>query len=174
MLVGDGSHDGAYGETVEVVVDEDDTAQQHGGQLGACTALDALRGPCAKGRRASGTVHELHHRAKDDEEGEDANVPLVGEHGHDAFGKELVEDFYWMELGNEQGTREYSEEEGTIDFLGNERKRDGHEGRSERPEGVFDGHAIDAYGIIQTSHKQQDCYQRQVCGASGVARTNGF
>ena len=49
MAVGDGTHNGADRQTVEVVVDEDQHAQYEGREHRACTGLDVLSRPCAEG-----------------------------------------------------------------------------------------------------------------------------
>ena len=64
-LVRDGTHDGADGEAVEVVVDEDDDAEQHGDERGAALPLDRACCPLAVG------IHRTRARDGGDEDAED-------------------------------------------------------------------------------------------------------
>ncbi len=81
--LGDGTHDGAHGQAVEVVVDEDQHAQQHGHQLRAAAGLDGLLRPAAEGLGAAGLVHQVHHDAQDDQEHDDGDVAGVRNGGDD-------------------------------------------------------------------------------------------
>ena len=78
-LVGHGAHDGADRQAVEVVVDEDDAAEEHGHEARALAALDLFRAPTAECGGTARLVHQGDHRAKDDEEHEHAHVAAAGQ-----------------------------------------------------------------------------------------------
>ena len=174
MLVGDRAHDGTHRQAVEVVVDENQAAQQHGRQLCPLAALNAFGSPCPESSRATRTVHQLHHRAQDNQEDEYANVPLVGQHGHDAVGEKPVESTYGVEVSIEQGPRQHSEEKRAVHLFSNQRQRDGDDGWCQRPYRILHRHVIDAYGINQPSQKQHHGYQRQICQPLGLPRSYRF
>ena len=74
MLIRDRLHDRADGEAVEVVVDENQHAEQDRGQLRADAGLDVLRRPAAERLGAARLVHQGDHRAEQHEEDQDADV----------------------------------------------------------------------------------------------------
>ena len=84
LPVGDGAHDGAHGQAVEVVVHEDHHAQQQGGKLRTGPGVDVGGGPAAKGGRAAGLIHQGHKDAQHDKEHQNAHVAAVRKLGHHA------------------------------------------------------------------------------------------
>ena len=130
MLVGDGPHDAAHGETVEIVVDEDEAAQQDRGQLRPHPGLDVLLGPAAKGGGAAGLVHHADHGTQNDQEDQDAHVIAVGQGGHDAVLKDVEQRPLELEVGIEQAAHQNADEQGGIDLLGQQGQGDGdHRGQ---------------------------------------------
>ena len=79
-----GTHHGAHGQAVEIVVDEDQHAQQHGQQLCGAPGLYGLGGPASEGLRSAALVHQIHHDAQRHQKDDDAHVAAVGQHGDDA------------------------------------------------------------------------------------------
>ena len=130
VLVGDGPHDAAHGEAVEIVVNEDEAAQQDRGQLRPHPGLDILLGPAAKGGGAAGLVHHAHHSAQDDQEDQDAHVIAVGQGGHNAVLKDVEQRPLELEVGIEQTAHQDTDEQGGVDLLGQQGQGDGdHRGQ---------------------------------------------
>ena len=63
VFVCHGTHDTADCQAVEIVIDENQAAQQHGCQLRTGTAFDMRRRPLAERGGTAGSVHQLHHHA---------------------------------------------------------------------------------------------------------------
>ena len=138
MLVGDGPHDRAHGEAVEVVVDEDQAAQEDGGQLGPRPGLDVLLGPAAEGGGAARLVHQAHQGAQDDQEDEDAHVVAVGQLGHDAPAEHVVDGPLEAEVGEQQAAHHDADEQGGVHLLGDQGQADGHHRRQQGQGGVVE------------------------------------
>ena len=81
MFVGDGAHDGAHGETVEVVVNKDEQSQPAGGQHGAGALFDFAGRPVAVGAGAAG--HGDHADQGPQQGEEDHHVGVVANFGGD-------------------------------------------------------------------------------------------
>ena len=77
MAVGDGPHDRPDRQAVEVVVNEDQHAEQEGRKQRPCLAVDMFHGPAAERGRASCCIHQGHHDAKQNQEHENTCVPAV-------------------------------------------------------------------------------------------------
>ena len=163
-----------HGEAVEVVVDEDQTAQQHRDQLRPHTAPDVAGGPGAEGRGASGAVHHLHHGAQDDQKEQDADVPPVGEHGDDAVGEKAVDAVDRVEVAIEHGAGQHAEKQGAVDLSGDQRHEDGNEGRREGPHGVLHRHVFPGHGIVQPAQKEHHGNERPIGRRPVLAGFYGF
>ena len=130
--VGDGQHDRADGQAVEVVVDEDEHAEQEGGEHGADAGLDVGLGPAAEGGGAAGAVDKRDHGAEDDKEEHDTGV--VGNGGHHAVVDDGVKAGDRVEVGVKQCAEQDAHEQRRVNFLRDEREDDGDDRRHERPE----------------------------------------
>ena len=130
--VGDGQHDRADGQAVEVVVDEDEHAEQEGGEHRADTGLDVGLGPAAEGGGAAGAVDKRDHGAEDDKEEHDTGV--VGNGGHHAVVDDGVKAGDRVEVGVKQCAEQDAHEQRRVNFLRDEREDDGDDRRHERPE----------------------------------------
>ena len=106
MLVRNGPHDAAHGEAVEVVVDENQHAQEHGGQLGPDAAFNMVLGPAAEGGGAARLVHQAHHGAQDNQEDQDAHVVGIGDGGHDAVVEHMEDSGLKGEAGVQQAAHQ--------------------------------------------------------------------
>ena len=136
MLVSDGTHDTAHSQAVEIVVDEDQAAQQDGGQLRTHTALDVLFCPTAKGCGTAGLVHQADHSAQDHQEDQDAHVVAVGDGSHNAIVKHMKHGGFKGKVGVQQAAHQNTDEQGAVYLLGDQRQCDGNDGRQQGPEGV--------------------------------------
>ena len=136
--LGDGTHNGAHGQAVEVVVDEDQHAQQHGHQLCAAAGLHGFLGPAAEGLGAAGLVHQVDHDAQDDQEHDDGDVAGVGNGGDDAVIAlhQLHQRLPGGEVADQQRAHQAAQEQGRIHFLADQGQHDGHDGGQQRPEGA--------------------------------------
>ena len=134
LAVGHGGHDGADGEAVEVVVDEDEHAEGEGGEQRAGLGMDVARGPAAERGGAAGGVDERDHHAEDHKEEEDAGV--VGDGGGQTVVDDGVERADGAEVGGEQGADDDADEEGGVGLLRQQGKADGDDRGNEGPEGV--------------------------------------
>ena len=135
MAIRNGQHNGAHGQAVEVVVHEDEHAQQHSGELAAHPCLDVVLGPVTEGSGAAGLVHQGHHDAQDNQEHQDARVPGVGnlidhaavfieEHGHDGQ--------LGVEVGVQQAAHQDAYEQRAVDLLGDQGQDDGDDRGQQR------------------------------------------
>ena len=139
VLVRDRTHDRADGQAVEIVVDEDEHAEGNGSELRADLGLDVLDRPSAERRRAARAVHHHDHRAEHHEEDQNADVAGAGERRADhAVGKDVLECADEVKVGIQQTADEDADEQRRVDLLGQQRQRDGNDGRHERPEGAVD------------------------------------
>ena len=130
--VGDRQHDRADGQAVEVVVNEDQDAEQEGGEHRADAALDVGLGPAAEGGAAAGAVDERDHGAEDDEEEHDAGA--VGDGGRQPLVHDGVKRAERAEVGEKQRAEQNADKQRRVNFLRDEREDDGDDRRHERPE----------------------------------------
>ena len=120
MALRHGTHHGAHGQAVEIVVDEDQHAQQHGQQLRTGAGLHGLLGPAAEGSGTAGLVHQIHHDAQDDQEDQDGDVDGV-DHADALTGADEVHDHLpGLEVGQQQGAYHAAQEQGRVHFLTDE------------------------------------------------------
>ena len=145
--VSDGTHDGADGQAVEVVVYEDQHAQSDSGQLSAHTGLDVGGRPSAEGGGAAGVVHQGDQGAQDDQEDQDTHVGGVRQHRDHTVGcvidfleEDVVESTLEGEPGIEQGADDDTDEQGAVDFLGDQSQDDGDDRGEQSPEGCVHLH----------------------------------
>ena len=78
LAVREGTHDGADGQAVKIVVDKNEDAQSEGRKAGTCLGLHMGGSPAAEGLGAADLVHKSHDDAKHNEENKDAGVALDG------------------------------------------------------------------------------------------------
>ena len=129
LRVGDGAHDRADRQAVEVVVDEDEHAEHEGGQLGADAALDVFRRPLAERGGSARGVDERDEDAEDHQEDEDARA--IGQRRHEArdhgvlLGSSLgderaaddgVDRADGVEPGEQERTDQYADEKRAVGF----------------------------------------------------------
>ena len=139
VLVGDGPHDRAYGEAVEVVVDEDQAAQHNGGDLRPHPGLDVLLRPSAEGGGASRLVHHAHNGPQYDQKHQDAHIVAVGQGGHDPVAEGVGHRALKGEVGVQQAARQNADKQGGIDLLGDQRQGDGDHRGQQGPRAVEKG-----------------------------------
>ena len=130
--VGDGQHDRADGQAVEVVIDENEDAKQEGSEQGTGAGLDVGLGPAAEGGGAAGAVDKRDHGAEDDKEEHDTGV--VGNGGHHAVVDDGVKAGDRVEVGVKQCAEQDADEQRRVNFLRDEREDDGDDRRHEGPE----------------------------------------
>ncbi len=118
-LLGDGPHHSAHRQAVEVVVDEDQHAQQHGQQLCGAPGLYGLGGPASEGLRSAALVHQIHHDAQRHQKDDDAHVAAVGQHGDDAVvcAHQRHNGVPWGKLGVQQSAHQTPQKQGRVDLL---------------------------------------------------------
>ena len=135
MPVGDGTHDVAGGQIVEVVVHTQNGGQDKGGPQSALLGLQVLHSPVAVGLGAAGADHQGHHGAQNHQEDQDAGVAAdvvaqVGDQGGDGG--------HGVELHLDQVAHQNAEEQGGVDLLGDQRQADGHDGGNQGPDGAVE------------------------------------
>ena len=138
MALGDRAHHGAHGQAVEVVVDEDQHAQQHGHQLCARTGMYGFGGPAAERLGAAGLVHQVHHDAQHHQEHDDGDVARIGHGGDDAViaFHQLHQRLPGPEVADQQSAHQAAQEQRGIHFLADQGQHDGHNGGQQGPEGA--------------------------------------
>ena len=157
MPVGDGAHHAAHRQAVEIVVDKDQHAQGHGGQLRAGPGLDVLGSPLAEGRRAACLVHQGHHGAQDDQEHQNAHVVAVRQNSDDAAGEHVVHGAFKGEPGVQHRAHHNADEQRGIHLFGDEGQADGHHRRQQGPEGrVQAGNVLRRRVLGKGRHGEQE------------------
>ena len=126
-------HDRADGQAVEIVVNEDQNAEDEGREYCADAGLDVGLCPAAERRRAAGHIDQRHDYAKQDEEEEDARVFRDG--GDEAVVQCGVERADGGEASAEHRADEDADEQRGVCFLGDECEDDCDDWRQKRPEG---------------------------------------
>ena len=158
MALGNGTHNGAHGQAVEVVVDEDQHAQQHGHQLCAGAGMHGLGSPAAEGLGAAGLVHQVDHDAQNDQEHDDGDVAGVRNGGDDTVIAlhQLHQRLPGGEVADQQRAHQAAQEQGRIHFLADQGQHDGHDGGQQRPEGACErgSRALDQDGGILIADAQ--------------------
>jgi len=142
VALGDGTHNGAHGQAVEIVVDEDQHAQQHGHQLRAAAGLHGLGGPAAEGGGTAGLVHQVHHDAQHHQEDQDGDVDGI-DHAHALTGADKIHHHLpGLEIRQQQGAGQAAQEQGRIHFLADQGQGNGHDRREQGPTGGDEAAAI--------------------------------
>ena len=142
VALGDGTHDGAHGQAVEIVVDEDQHAQQHGHQLRAAAGLHGLGGPAAEGGGTAGLVHQVHHDAQHHQEDQDGDVDGV-DHAHALTGADKIHHHLpGLEIRQQQGAGQAAQEQGRIHFLADQGQGNGHDRGEQGPTGGNEAAAV--------------------------------
>ena len=134
LPVGDGAHDRAHGQAVEVVVHKDHHAQQQGGKLRTGPGVDVGGGPAAKGGRAAGLVHQGHKDAQHDKEHQNAHVAAVRKLGHHAavlIEEQGVDGQLQIAVGIQQCTGCDAHQQGGVHLLGVQRQHNGNHRRQQ-------------------------------------------
>ena len=132
--IGHRAHDGADRQAVEVVVHEDQHAQQEGHQLRMLALLDLLPRPCAVRAGAAGFVDQRDHGAQEHQEDQDADVARVADLAHDHVKRDLHHLHGLQQAARGQhAAGEHAREQREIYLLGDQRQTDGHHRRQQRP-----------------------------------------
>ena len=101
MFVCDRFHDTAHGETVEIIVNEDQYAQCDGCKLRASACLDLFLGEMAESGRSACPVHQAYHSAQNHKEDQNAYIIAVGQDGDKSVVKDVAEGFLERKTGIE-------------------------------------------------------------------------
>ena len=161
--LGDRSHNGAYGEAVEIVVYEDEDTQQHGDELCGCSALNSGLGPASECFGTAALVHQVGDDTEFDQEDDDAHVPGVAQNGQQTVVRtdESQDGLPGTELCIQQCADKAAEEQGGIHFLrdqcqcnGADRGKQGPERSCERSLSIF---YDDGLVRIRRAQESQQC-----------------
>ena len=171
MLVRNGTHHRTDGQTVEVVVNENQAAQQDRCQLCAHAALDVRLCPTAECSGAAGFVHQTDHGAQHHQEHQNAHVVAVGQHGNNAVGEHMDHGTLKGEVGVQQTAHQNTDEQRGVHFLRNQCQSDCNHGRQQCPHRVVEMAGAFAglkgrirskcRGAHQAHHQHQNCQNRQ-------------
>ena len=142
MLVCHGPHNASHGQTVEIVVNENQDAQKNRRELRSHASPDVGARPAPEGRGAARLVHQADHGAQNHEEHQDSHIVAVGQHGNDAALENMGHGSLKREAGVEQRAHEDSHEQRAVNLLCDQRQSDGHDGRNQRPEGGVHGRNV--------------------------------
>ena len=102
MLVRDGTHDAPDGQTVEIIVDENQHTKRNGRKLCADPRLDMRRCPTSERRRPTCPIHQADHCAQNDKEYQNSNVVAVGQHRRDPVAKHMNDRPFKIKVGIQQ------------------------------------------------------------------------
>ena len=136
MLVGDRPHDGANGQTVKVIVNKNQDAENDGGQLSAGAAFDALLSPATEGGAAAGLVHQADHGAQNHQEDENADIISAGQNRNNAVFKDVEYGPFKIEVGVQQTAGQNADEQGGINLFGDQRQGDGNDRGQQGPDSI--------------------------------------
>ena len=128
VTVRHGTHDGADGQAVEIVVDKDHNAEDKGRKLSAHAGLDVLLRPATECCAAAGNVDEGDDDAQQHQEQEDTGVAF------DTGDKTVVNDGVERADGgkavDEQSADRNADKERGVDLLGDQRQTNGDDRRN--------------------------------------------
>ena len=136
MLIGDGPADLADGERIEVVVDEDDDAEDRRQDLPTAAGADALHSPIGERLGAAGHEDEGRDHPEENDEQQDVDVPgvegaVLPEQHREGIPHEC-ERAQGIELGDEQRGDENAGAQADHHFLRDDREDDRHDRRDHR------------------------------------------
>ena len=133
VLIGDGTHDRTDGQAVEIVVHENEHAEQNRAELSANAGLNMFGGPAAEGNRSARFVEHGDNGAEKNKEDENSDVAGVGyglhKSGADNMNKRALE----IKVCIKHAAHNDTDEEGGINLLGDEGKGDCDQRRKQRP-----------------------------------------
>ena len=161
-LVGDGPHHRANSQTVEVVINEDQHAQNTGGDQGAALVLDPLGCPTAVGSRTAGLVDHGDHHSQQNQENQNAHVPAVADLG-DHHIKGIQHHIPQTPVCVDQGACQNAHKQGGVDLLGQQGQSNGNHGRQQSHQG-----AIAAYRLSGSFQSGMDVFVKILVGAHVV------
>ena len=135
MPVGDGTHDVAGGQVIEVIVHAQDGGQNEGGPQGALLGFQVLYSPVAVGLGAAGADHQGHHGAQNHQEDQDTGVAAdvvaqIGDQGGNSG--------YGVKLHLNQVADQNADEQRGVNLLGDQRQADGHDRGNQGPDGAVE------------------------------------
>ena len=168
LPVGDGAHDRAHGQAVEVVVHKDHHTQQQGGKLRTGPGVDVGGGPAAESCRAAGLVHQGHQNAQHHQKDQNAHIAAVRQLGHHAavFVEEQgVDGQLQIAVGIQQCTGCDAHQQRGVHLLGVQRQHNGDHRRQQRKDGAvhrtgIGGRVRDLAGRCRCAPQQQGKHQQ--------------
>ena len=143
------THDRTNGQTVEIIVDEDDQSQKRRDQRGTALAADRTRSPLTIGARRAAARDGCDQDAEDDEEHEDIDVAadLIG---HD--GKHRQDRLDDVAPREEHRTRKDADDQGHVYFFCPERQRNRNQWRQYGPDGFCHEHNLLSVILVHLQH----------------------
>lgn len=109
--VGNGPHDAAHGEAVEVVINEDKQTEEHSAELGSDAGLDMFLRPVTEGSAAAGSVHKRNDCSEENKEDEDTHVVGVGQHLDKSVVEDMEDGSFKAAVGVQEGTENDTQEQ---------------------------------------------------------------
>ena len=157
MTVRDRAHDGADGQAVKIVVDENENAEDERCKLRACVRFDVGFRPAAESSRAARSVDQRDDDAEQDEKQENAGVICDG--SDQTVVDDGVERGDGGEVRGEQRADDDADEQRAVCLLADQRQNDGNDGRQQRPCRLGKGFAVgalDCRSDDQYEHRRND------------------
>ena len=118
VAVGNGTHDGADGQAVEIVVNEDEHTEEEGCDYRTGAGVNMLRSPAAERGGAAYGVDERDHDAQQNEEHEDTCVAAVRKGGNKAVIDHSVERADKIEAADKKRADNNADKQRRISLLG--------------------------------------------------------
>ena len=134
VLVSDGTHNRTHRQTVKVVINKDQHAQNSSSGDSTGSGLDVLAGPTAIGSGTTGLIDQRHHHAKKHQEYQNAHIPGVAKLG-DHFVKGSGHHAPGAEIGMDQRTGQDTDEQRSVNLLGDQSQHDGNNRRQQGDDG---------------------------------------
>ncbi len=155
VLIRNGFHDAAHGETVKIIIDKDQYAECNGGKLCTGSCLDLLPGKMAEGCGTACTVHQADHGAQDYEKYQDTYIIGIGQDGDKAVVENVCECPLEGETGIEQTAHQNTDEQRTVNLFRDQGQYDRDDRRDQCPESGIHGRCVLGLCICGKCGKRQ-------------------
>ena len=154
VLVCNRTHNASDGQTVKIIIHKDQRTQCEGRQKGSPAGSDLFLCPFSVGSGAAGFVHEDDDGSQNDQEDQDPHMPAVGQRSDESVAEHGRICGYDVEIGDKECRRHDSDEQGTVDFFGDQRKDDRYQRRYQGPESCIHNIFPPVIGFLQTDKRK--------------------
>ena len=133
MGIGNGKHNAAHSQTVEIVVNEDQHAQSKGGQSGTYAALDMGLCPLTEGGCRTGLIDQRNENAQQHKENKDAGA--IRHSGDQTVVDDCIHRVQRTEGGGQKTACQDTDKQRGVYLFGDQCQADGDNRGNKGPEG---------------------------------------